>query len=233
MADHSFVPERPDRHEFWRGDNLPAPDAIEPITAFRLWTASDGELKSLNGDARWEPGQWTIARCSRTAHKAPSEGCSCGLYAAKELDELLFLTLLGRGLPGGRTARAHRRKGPARRQSDRARPRVPGRAGSDRGDHPPRRHEPPDHQGRGRAFQCPDWRGDTNFSHRRGIQRAPGSSQQLHGGADVAWAGCVRALCLDGDRELPGDPHCSAWSTRLGASYGKPTASNGRIGGSV
>jgi hypothetical protein len=68
---------------------LQVPDGIDPITAFRAWHVdSDLRLHSLNHQATWVPGEWISARCSRQRHSAPREGCTCGLYAATDLDEV-------------------------------------------------------------------------------------------------------------------------------------------------
>jgi hypothetical protein len=68
---------------------LPAPDAIQPIRAWRVWAGSamgDGtvELRSLTDAARrtcWPVGEALHARCMRGRHPAPSIECSCGIYA--------------------------------------------------------------------------------------------------------------------------------------------------------
>jgi hypothetical protein len=63
------------------------PDAIEPITAFRVWRADlFMRLHSLNNEVQWQPDEWTVARCRWTGHTAPHEGCTCGLYAAKSFE---------------------------------------------------------------------------------------------------------------------------------------------------
>jgi hypothetical protein len=65
----------------------PIPDAIEPITAFRVWRADLFlRLHSLNNEVQWQPDEWTVAECPWTGHRAPHEGCTCGLYAAKNFD---------------------------------------------------------------------------------------------------------------------------------------------------
>jgi hypothetical protein len=75
-----------------------APDAIEAIWAYRMWIADgDGRLSSLNG-MLW-PATWLTAQCSllpypttaekRIPHLPPQEGCTCGVYAAKELRGIL------------------------------------------------------------------------------------------------------------------------------------------------
>jgi len=116
------------------------PDAITPIVGWRYWRLGDGEglLRSLTGrHQQWEPGQALRARCrfdevdrsdwryrmvsgfSPEAHPAPSEGCTCGLYAARSLEDLrgqmLFglnrmvvgeVSLWGKVIPGQRGFRA-------------------------------------------------------------------------------------------------------------------------------
>src|SRR4051812_13449700 len=67
-----------------------APDAIEPIRAWRVWRASiDGvagqaTLHSLADRwTPWRPGETLEARCPSGAHLAPSAECTCGVYAHK------------------------------------------------------------------------------------------------------------------------------------------------------
>jgi hypothetical protein len=71
---------------------VPVPDGIDPITAFRAWRVdSDLRLHSPNVETEWVPGEWLVAKCERTGHTAPSEGCSCGVYAAKDIQIVLRL----------------------------------------------------------------------------------------------------------------------------------------------
>jgi hypothetical protein len=73
-------------------DRARAPDGIEPITAFRVWRGDLFlRLHSLNNETQWEPGEWATAHCPRSGHDAPNEDCTCGLYAAKDLDMALVL----------------------------------------------------------------------------------------------------------------------------------------------
>lgn len=92
------------------------PDAIEPVVAWRYWRlgAGDGLLRSLTGRHQpWAPGRAFEARCrfddvdrsewryqlvggfSPDPHPAPHEGCTCGLYAARSLDDLRGQPLFG------------------------------------------------------------------------------------------------------------------------------------------
>ncbi|MGQ0520564.1 MAG: hypothetical protein ACT4PX_05365 [Actinomycetota bacterium] len=92
------------------------PDAIEPIAAWRYWRvgSADRRLQSLTGRHQgWQPGQALEARCrfdnvdrsewryqlvsgfSPDPHPAPSEGCTCGLYAARSLEHLRGQPLFG------------------------------------------------------------------------------------------------------------------------------------------
>jgi hypothetical protein len=69
--------------------NFRVPDGIEPISALRVWRVdSDLRLHSLNREATWVPGEWLTAHCSIKDHTAPREGCTCGVYAAKDLNQL-------------------------------------------------------------------------------------------------------------------------------------------------
>jgi hypothetical protein len=71
------------------------PDAIEPITAFRVWRVNDElHLQSLGSDTSWPPGGWLAATCERAQHRAPHEACSCGLYSAKDINTVLMLAAL-------------------------------------------------------------------------------------------------------------------------------------------
>ncbi len=68
------------------------PDGIEPITAYRVWRGDLFlRLHSLNNETQWEPGRWASADCPRSRHSAPDEDCTCGLYAAKDIDLALIL----------------------------------------------------------------------------------------------------------------------------------------------
>ncbi len=92
------------------------PDSVTPIIGWRYWRMAAGEtlLRSLTGrHQQWEPGQALRARCrfddvdrsdwryrmvsgfSTEAHPAPSEGCTCGLYAARSLEHLRGQMLFG------------------------------------------------------------------------------------------------------------------------------------------
>src|SRR6476620_11129642 len=78
------------------------PDAIEPITAYRVWLAApDGSLSSLSGGTIWPIDRWLDARCPRSRHEAPREGCSCGVYAGKELSDVLTMALSAEDLAAG------------------------------------------------------------------------------------------------------------------------------------
>jgi hypothetical protein len=84
--------ESPDRREAEMATHMRIPDAIQPITAYRAWrTDSYGRLRSFNHPGGWITGGWTVARCRRECRVAPREGCTCGLYATKELDDVLVL----------------------------------------------------------------------------------------------------------------------------------------------
>jgi hypothetical protein len=92
------------------------PDSVTPIVAWRYWRlgGDDGRLRSLTGRHQvWHPGKALEARCrfddvdrsdwryrmvsgfSPDPHPAPSEGCTCGLYAARTLESLRGQMLFG------------------------------------------------------------------------------------------------------------------------------------------
>lgn len=75
----------------------PAPDFVEPITAWRVWRVVEqaGELLLASVVKRtvWRPGEPLVAECldhrpfvdwvrRRPVHEAPQERCECGIYAA-------------------------------------------------------------------------------------------------------------------------------------------------------
>jgi hypothetical protein len=48
-------------------------------------------LSSLTRAEEWAPGAPFVATCSRRRHRAPGRGCSCGVYAAADKNELARL----------------------------------------------------------------------------------------------------------------------------------------------
>ncbi len=65
------------------------PDYVSPIVAYRVWLLSPDGLVSLNGEF-WPANQRLQADCMRfpNNHKPPHSDCSCGIYAAKSVDQL-------------------------------------------------------------------------------------------------------------------------------------------------
>jgi hypothetical protein len=54
---------------------------LEHVTGFRQFrVGDDGLLPAHVGDKPWSAGV-TIAHCKRGPHRAPKEGCTCGLHA--------------------------------------------------------------------------------------------------------------------------------------------------------
>jgi hypothetical protein len=67
-----------------------SPDYISSIVGYRVWQWDAIGLKSLN-DEQWIPGEALQAKCRARvtlADEAPGDRCSCGVYAAKDSDEL-------------------------------------------------------------------------------------------------------------------------------------------------
>ena len=68
--------------------------AIEPIIAWRSWQLRLGRrgvrLRPVGaGQPVWEPLEPARATCARKRfHRAPADGCTCGLHAAKDLATL-------------------------------------------------------------------------------------------------------------------------------------------------
>src|SRR6202521_3516877 len=79
------------------------PDYISPIVACRVWRWDTTGLKSLNGKP-WSPRQPLAAKCgagnAHDGHDAPQANCTCGVYAAKNLEHLRQLGYEGRGIRG-------------------------------------------------------------------------------------------------------------------------------------
>lgn len=62
----------------------------EPVIGWRYWqVAPSGLLRSVTQRRiEWRPGQVMRARCLGAGHRAPDEGCDCGVYGARDLDTL-------------------------------------------------------------------------------------------------------------------------------------------------
>ena len=77
------------------------PDYISPVVGYRVWRWDAAVLKSLNGEP-WLPGRPLVAVCRAVAHgaivdcakpapeahEAPRSDCTCGVYAAKNMEHL-------------------------------------------------------------------------------------------------------------------------------------------------
>lgn len=64
-------------------ENTSAPDLIEPVLGFRLWSIDpDGNLRSLHHPEQTWPSDTLTARCrAGRPHQAPEHDCSCGVHA--------------------------------------------------------------------------------------------------------------------------------------------------------
>ena len=79
------------------------PDLISPIIGHRVWRWDAAGLRSLNGKP-WSPRQPLAAKCgagnAHDAHEPPHLDCTCGVYAAKNLEHLRQLGYEGSGIRG-------------------------------------------------------------------------------------------------------------------------------------
>jgi hypothetical protein len=89
------------------------PDYISPVVAYRVWRWNGTGLQSLNGEP-WLPGRPLAAGCRAAAggrivghakaahgtHDLPHSDCTCGVYAAKNLEHLRQFGYEGRGIHG-------------------------------------------------------------------------------------------------------------------------------------
>jgi hypothetical protein len=87
----------------WDADEVGVriPDGITPIVAYRIWRVDHyGAIMSPSQELRWVSGDWVTARCRRAGddpetdppgHRAPAEGCTCGIYALKSPGDIVRL----------------------------------------------------------------------------------------------------------------------------------------------
>jgi preprotein translocase subunit YajC len=76
------------------------PDYIMPLVGYRVWRWNDATgLKSLNGEP-WLPGRPLAAGCRVAAHELPHSDCTCGVYAARNLEHLRQFGYEQRGIHG-------------------------------------------------------------------------------------------------------------------------------------
>jgi hypothetical protein len=57
-----------------------APDLITAVIGFRQWRVVGTDLWSVRAEDRWRRGVHT-AQCLSHPHRAPANGCTCGIYA--------------------------------------------------------------------------------------------------------------------------------------------------------
>jgi hypothetical protein len=76
---------------------------ISPIIGHRVWRWDAAGLSSLNGKL-WSPRQPLAAKCgagtAHGAHEPPRLDCTCGVFAAKNIEHLRQLGYDGRGIRG-------------------------------------------------------------------------------------------------------------------------------------
>lgn len=65
--------------------------AGDPLVGWRYWQLVTGGRRLRSVSLRrfvWEPGRPLRASCMTGRHRAPAEGCDCGIYAAPDLGAL-------------------------------------------------------------------------------------------------------------------------------------------------
>lgn len=90
-------PERPDLEEL--DPDFKVPDIAGWVPGWRAWgVPASGDVPILHSvtfsDLVWTPREVVEASCQRGkkgGHQPPEEACSCGLYAAKDLDHLMSM----------------------------------------------------------------------------------------------------------------------------------------------
>lgn len=89
------------------------PDYIMPLVGYRVWQLNATGLNSLNGEP-WLPGRPLAAGCRAATlrtiaglakavhgpHELPHANCTCGVYAAKNLEHLRQIGYERRGIHG-------------------------------------------------------------------------------------------------------------------------------------
>jgi hypothetical protein len=86
------------------------PDYVEPFVAYRAWNWTETQLTSLN-HAAWTPKVAFEASCSHliegtpgeldpTIHPVPCETCTCGMYAGINMQHLIDIGYIQRGIHG-------------------------------------------------------------------------------------------------------------------------------------
>jgi hypothetical protein len=86
------------------------PDYISPVVGYRVWQWNPTGLRSLNGEP-WLPGRPVEARCRivpaasqvrvvDSPDEAPDRNCTCGVYAAKNVEHLRQLGYASYGVCG-------------------------------------------------------------------------------------------------------------------------------------
>lgn len=74
------------------------PDYVHVLTGWRAWRVDGLRLKALGQNTIWEPKKQLSATCEKSSsglitlpapkHEAPQMGCTCGVWAFKDLDRL-------------------------------------------------------------------------------------------------------------------------------------------------
>lgn len=80
-------------------EEIHAPDYIEPIYGYRVWSLVDGQLFSPYRGTVWDEKPLS-ASCNNGFHSAPSSDCKCGIYAQHEIKDMVAFAASPREILG-------------------------------------------------------------------------------------------------------------------------------------
>ncbi len=67
---------------------MTTPDVFETTSWRGLTVSPGGVITSAMGKFEWKKNDWTEASCPGGRHKAPGQGCTCGIYSCETWEQL-------------------------------------------------------------------------------------------------------------------------------------------------